>query len=167
MAHSMTLEQLHAAKHKRTDYTPHRILQMFAGAFIFAIFILVSSIYILRSYYGEAPNTAYLSFSPTYAFATASVSLVLSFLIPYYMMSTAKAEMAGLSKKERNEDLPTIFIPGMFIRYTLLSVVTIIGLIVEVSGQGFMLSFPFAAVSIGLMIAYFPTEARMGGKLRG
>lgn len=148
------------------DFTPLHALQIFSAALIFAVCILTVAIVVLKSFYEWAPYPNYLSFSPVHAIATAGACLVLSFLIPEFIIDSARQEMQKETRKDKTEDLPTLFIPAVFIRFALLSIVTIIGFVMAFAGRGLSVFLPFALVSLVLMAAYFPTEQRMRGWLR-
>jgi archaellum biogenesis protein FlaJ (TadC family) len=144
-----------------TEFTPLHVLQIFATALIAAVTLLSSTIVVMKTFYDWNPYPSYLSYSPVHAVATAGACLVLSFLIPEFLLDSARREMNKETPQEQDEDLPTIFIPSIFIRFALLSVITIIGFIMAFSGRSLSVFLPFAVISLVLMIAYFPTEARM------
>lgn len=152
----------HTDGHRPRSFTPLVALQIFSIALILTVFILTLFLIVARAIYDWQPfEVSLVSYSPTYAVATAGACLVLSFLIPELLVETVRKDLKKETHDDLDEDLPFIFVPSTFIRYGLLSVVTIIGLIMAFSGHGFLVYLPFVAVSLGVMVAYFPTESRM------
>ena len=147
--------------HDRKEFTPLHALQIFAGALIFTVCILSLFIIFLKTVYAFEPAPQTIYFSPVYAVAGASICLALSFLIPEFLMDSARRDLKQEDDKSQTEDLPFILVPSTFIRFSLLAVVTIIGFIMAFSGRGISVFLPFALVSLVLMVTYFPTESRM------
>jgi amino acid transporter len=149
---------IHAKKH----FTPLVALQIFAAGLIFTVCILSLLVMFLKSFYEWEPsNIGGLSYSPVYAVAAAGACLALSFLIPEFLLDSARRELKRETSDDQTEDLPFILVPSTFIRFSLLAVVTIIGFIMVFAGRGVSVFLPFALISLVLMVTYFPTEARM------
>lgn len=146
--------------HSRKQFTPLVAIQIFAAGFIFTVAIIGLLVLFLKTTYDfQPPFSPY--FSPVYAVAAAGGCLILSFLIPEFLMDSARNELKRENSDDQTEDLPFLLVPTVFIRFSLLAVVTIIGLIMAFSGLGVSVFLPFALISLVLMIAYFPTEHRM------
>ena len=148
--------------YSRRHFTPLVALQIFASGLIFMVCILSLLILFLKSAYDWDPGTynAY-AYSPVYAVAAAGACLLLSFLIPEYLLDSARRDLKKESSDDQTEDLPFILVPSTFIRYSLLAVVTIIGFVMAFAGRGVSVFLPFAVISLILMVTYFPTETRM------
>lgn len=150
--------------HARKEFTPLVALQIFAGGLIFSVCILSLVLLYLKTAYDFEPEmgmgNAY-SYSPVYAVVAAGACLFLSFLIPEYLMESARRDLKQESSDAQTEDLPFILVPSIFIRFSLLAVVTIIGFIMAFAGHGISVFLPFAFISLILMVTYFPTEYRM------
>lgn len=151
----------HPSQTQRT-FTPLIALQIFSAGLIAAVCILSVLVFILKGDYQWEPETfSGLGYSPVYAVAAAGACLVLSFLIPEFLLDSARRELQRERSWEQIEDLPFVFVPSVFIRYSLLAVVTIIGFFMALAGRGISVFLPFAIISLLLMVAYFPTEARL------
>ena len=148
--------------YSKKHFTPLIALQIFAAGLIFTVCILSMLVLFLKSVYEWEPSSLPgFSYSPVYAVAAAGSCLILSFLLPEFLLDSARRELKRESKDDQTEDLPFILVPSTFIRYSLLSVVTIIGFIMAFAGRGVSVFLPFALISLVLMVTYFPTEARM------
>jgi hypothetical protein len=147
--------------HSQKSFTPLVALQIFSAGLIFTVAILSLFILFLKAFYDFEPSAGAIYFSPVYAVAAAGACLALSFLIPEFLMDSARKDLKQEGSREQTEDLPFILVPTIFIRFSLLAIVTIIGFIMAFAGQGISVFLPFAFVSVALMVAYFPTEHRM------
>ena len=147
--------------YSKKHFTPLVALQIFSSALIFIVCIFSLFILFLKTVYEFEPSPFAIYFSPVYAVSAAAVCLVLSFLIPEFLLDSARRDLKQESQDDQTEDLPFILVPSTFIRFSLLAVVTIIGFIMSFSGRGVSVFLPFALVSLVLMVTYFPTEARM------
>lgn len=148
--------------HSQKHFTPLVALQIFAAGLIFTVCILSLLVVYLRSAYDWVPtNVDAMGYSPVYAVAGAGACLLLSFLIPEFLLDSARRDLKQESSDDQTEDLPFILVPSTFIRFSLLAVVTIIGFVMAFAGRGVSVFLPFAFTSLILMVAYFPTESRM------
>jgi hypothetical protein len=147
--------------HSQKQLTPLVALQIFSAGLIFTVAILSLFMLFMKGFYGFEPSPLASYFSPVHAIAAAGACLALSFLIPEFLMDSARRDLKQESSRDQTEDLPFILVPSIFIRFSLLAVVTIIGFIMAFAGQGISVFLPFALISMALMIAYFPTEHRM------
>jgi len=146
----------------RKSYTPLTVLQIFAGALVFTVCILTVCMFLLRTVYDWEPTTASaIAYSPIYAIAAAGACLILSFLIPEYLLDSARRELRKHTSNEQTEDIPFVLVPCVFIRFALLGCVSMLGFVLAMHGAGSPVFLPFAIVSLALMSVYFPTEPRM------
>ena len=72
------------------------------------------------------------------------------FLIPEFLLDSARREPARKSRRaNKRKNLPFIFVPSIFIRYSLLAFVTIIGFVMAFeAGRGISVFLPFALISL-------------------
>lgn len=148
--------------HSQKHFTPLVALQIFAAGLIFAVCLLSLLVLYLRSTHEWiVTNADVIGYSPVYAVAGAGACLLLSFLIPEFLLDSARRELKKETLDDQTEDIPFILVPSTFIRFSLLSVVTIIGFVMAFSGRGVSVFLPFAFISLILMVTYFPTESRM------